>query len=56
MKLKGTTQYLHYTGSKDYTGTKDNGLKAKKLEMRVEVDLLTRNVEYKGADDESVAQ
>ena len=56
LKLKGTTQYLHFAGSKDYTGTNDNGSKTKTLEMRAEVGLLTRNVKYKGADDDSVAQ
>jgi len=56
LTLNTTTLYKHYAGTKDYTGS--NGVssdKTKTLEMRAEVGLLTRNVVFKGADDDSVA-
>jgi len=56
LTLNTTTTYKHYSGSKTYTGS--NGVNpdmTKTLEMRAEVGLLTRNVVYKGADDDSVA-
>jgi hypothetical protein len=52
LTLNSTTNYKHYSGSKDYTGSNGvNADKTKTLEMRAEVGLLTRNVVYKGADD-----
>eukprot|EP00345_Euplotes_harpa_P013185 CAMPEP_0168338794 /NCGR_PEP_ID=MMETSP0213-20121227/13070_1 /TAXON_ID=151035 /ORGANISM="Euplotes harpa, Strain FSP1.4" /LENGTH=178 /DNA_ID=CAMNT_0008344687 /DNA_START=1 /DNA_END=534 /DNA_ORIENTATION=+ len=56
LTLNTTTVYKHYSGSKTYTGS--NGVNpdmTKTLEMRAEVGLLTRNVVFKGADDDSVA-
>jgi len=56
LTLNTTAAYKHYSGSKTYTGS--NGVNpdmTKTLEMRAEVGLLTRNVVFKGADDDSVA-
>ena len=56
LTLNTTALYKHYAGSTSFTGS--NGINAdmtKTLEMRAEVGLLTRNVVYKGADDDSVA-
>jgi parallel beta-helix repeat protein len=53
--LSRPTIFKHYAGSVDYTGSNFNGgTKTKTLEMRAEVGLLSRNVVYKGADDDSV--
>ena len=49
--------HKHYAGVQSYTGS--NGVNAdmtKEIVMRAEVGLLTRNVVYKGADDDSVEQ
>jgi len=57
LTLDRATTYKHYSGSKDYTGS--NGLNTdmvKTLEMRAEVGLLSRNVVYKGADNDSINQ
>jgi hypothetical protein len=57
LKLDRPAMYKHFAGSKDYTGTNSvSGSKTKTLEMRAEVGLLSRNVVYKGADDDSVAR
>ena len=55
LTLNTTTVYKHYSGSTTFTANNLNGTPmTKTLEMRAEVGLLTRNVVYKGADDDSV--
>jgi hypothetical protein len=56
LTLNTTAKYKHYSGSKEYNVTNDIGNQLNKtLEMRAEVGLLTRNVVYQGADDDSIA-
>ncbi|CAI2373695.1 unnamed protein product [Moneuplotes crassus] len=53
--LNRAAERTHFAESKDYTGS--NGInpdKTKTLTMRAEVGLVTRNLIFKGADDDSV--
>jgi len=53
--LDRPAEHKHFAEAKNYTGS--NGInpdKTKELIMRAEVGLLTRNILYKGADDDSV--
>lgn len=53
--LDRPAEHKHYSGVKSYTGSNGvNADKTKELEMRAEVGLLTRNLIFKGADDDSV--
>ena len=56
LTLNTTTSYKHYSGLTTFTANNaNNSPMTKSLEMRAEVGLLTRNVVYKGADDDSIA-
>ena len=53
--LDRLSTFKHFAETKSYTGT--NGVnpdKTKELTMRAEVALMTRNLVYKGADDDSI--
>ena len=53
--LDRPAEHKHFAEARNYTGS--NGInpdKTKELVMRAEVGLLTRNIVYKGADDDSV--
>ena len=54
ISLNRKALHQHYAKSVNYTATNANGNKVKELTMRAEVGLLTRNVVFKGADDDSV--
>ena len=57
LTLNTTTTYKHYSGSTSFTANNANGVAmTKTLEMRAEVGLLTRNILYKGADDDSIVK